>query len=240
MVDSHEVALATTDAQIEALVKSVLHSVQNAESGRTTYLRSLVLNTQSELGAKPRVRSSGKIPKLTPDEIEGQLAALNKVNARFYEHVVKVASADVPAGKTQALEINRRTNFARSAVSTVRGWIKDGNDITAVAAVRVTKAQLAVRAGPRKTRQPNAKRLKAAAERQSKGLIKTLLTLAETDKEAALAELNILMGVIGDQILSMGVHATRDAAEAARTQRPLRIKGTMFMPTQTQVQVQPS
>lgn len=228
-----------SDADIEALVKQVLSASQDVESGRATYLRSLVATTQNELGAKPRVRSSGKIPKLTPEQIEGQLAALAKTHARFYEHVVKVASADIPAGKTQALELNRRTNFARSAVSTVRGWIKDGNDITAVAAVRVTKAQLAVRAGPRKARPPNVKRLKAAAERQSKGLIKTLLELAESDKEAAIAELNVLMGVIGDQIMAMGVHATRDAAEAARTQRPLRIKGTMFMPTQTQM-VQPS
>jgi|GEM_PF-3016575 len=224
-----------TDEQIAALAKSVLTAAQDIDTGRTSYLRYLIADTQAELGAKPR-KIRGKPNKLDEKEVEGQLAALNKVNARFYEIVVKAASETIPpATKDRAIELNRRTNFARSAASTVRSWVRAGNDVTILAPTRVTKGELVVPA--RVPRAPSAKRLKAAAERQSKDLVKTLLLLSEVNKEAAAYELQMVMGQLVDEMVRLGVAATKDAAKAIAEHRPLQIKGsdTLFIPSSSAV-----
>lgn len=224
-----------TDADIATLTKEVLTAADEIETGRSTYLRWLVADTQTELGAEPpKIRRKPKV--LEANEIEGQLAALNKVHERFYAVVTKTASeALAPAMKDRAQELNRRTNFARSSVSTVRTWIKAGNDVTTLAPARVTKSQLAA---PAKTpKPPSTKRLKSRAATQSKELVKTLLLLSESDKDAAASELQLVIGQLVDEMVRLGVAATKDAAKAITEHRPLSIKGseTLFMPTSSAV-----
>lgn len=186
-----------TPADIGALTKAILAGQSAAEHGKGTYLKSLVAVTTEELGAPARAHAM-KAPRLKAEGVVLQLTALEAVHKRFYEAVVAAASEHLPPGKSgRAKELNRRTNFARSAFSTVRGYIKAGNDVTALVAARVVKAALAV---PRQVRAMTPKRLKTRVEKQAKDLVSTLIALGERDQRTAAAELETLMGQLTDQL----------------------------------------
>jgi len=220
------------DSDVEHVAQTIIQAAQAHEAGRGNYLRMLIATTQQALGVEPRKRQSGKQPKLDEDGIAKQLNALSDVHERFYAVVTKVVSAAVPTGKDRALEINRKTNFARTAMSVVRRWIKAGNDLTALVPKAVTKAQLAVAATPRAI---SAQALATKAERESKSLMATILGLVDADKGKAVEELQLLLGQITTQLVTLGVAATKDAAASYAEQRPLRIGKMLFAPTATQV-----
>jgi|SRR5579859_149481 len=221
------------DSDVEQVTQSIVGATQAIEAGRGNYLKMLVANTIQALGTEPRKRQSGKQPKLDEDGTAKQLKALSDVHERFYAVVTKVVSAAVPAGKDRALEINRKTNFARTAMSVVRRWIKVGNDVTALIPKAVTKAQLAVAATPRAV---SAQALATRAERDSKALVVTIMALADADKTKAIEELQLLMDQITTQLLELSTSgATTDMATAMRERRPLRVKKMVFIPTATQV-----
>jgi hypothetical protein len=225
-----------TDDDISKLAKAILDGEAQADTGRTSYLRTLVAVTQKELGAEPRQRMS-KADKLKAEGISEQLAALTTVHDRFYALVLEAAGKAVPAStKDRATEVNRKTNFARTALYAVRSWIRAGHDVTALAAAKVTKAALAVKAATPKPQ--SVKRIKARVERESKALVSSLMALADSDKGAAVAELNLLMNQVTAQLLALAGPPVANAAQAAREHKPLRIKKTVFMPTETQVLAQ--
>lgn len=211
----------TTDNEITSIAHSIFESNNKAEAGRTTYLRTLIDATKEELGKR------GEPPKT-------QLAALQRVHERFYLLILKAAGEFVPkTQKDRSIELHRRANFARTALGAVRGHIKAGEDIAALNTAKLTKRQLAK---PKPTIKPvSVKRWKARAEGQSKALIATLMGLGDADKAAAVEEMQIILGQLGTQLVSMGVLATKDAAQALSEHRPLRVGKTLFMPTQTQV-----
>lgn len=211
-----------TDKEIDQIAQTVMGATKNAEGGRATYLQSLVAATQEELEHK-----RGLEPPL-------QLAALKSVHERFYAIVLSVAGRLVARNHPQrGEETQRLANFARTALSALRGHVRAGGDLVTLQAAKVTKAALRVREGP--ARPPTAKRLKAAAERESKRIVATLMELAETDRAAAVAEIQLIMGQLGDQLMALGVHATKSAAQAVAKGEALRIGKTLFMPTQTQI-----
>lgn len=225
-----------TVEDVASVVESVLTANAEADAGRLSYLKILIATTQNELGGKPRIRASsgpGKAAKLKGEDIAIQLKALAAVNDRFYPVVTRVVVASIaPGTKDKGLEANRRTNFARTALSAVRLFIAAGNDITAVGLKTVTKASLAVRRPPKP---PSGQRLKARAEAQSKTLVATLMELADADKSAAVEELQLLMGQVATQLVALGVAATKDAAQAMSEHRPYRIGKMLFAPTDTQL-----
>lgn len=221
-----------TVEDVASVVESVLTANAEADAGRLSYLKILIATTQNELGGKPRVHA-GKAAKLKVEGIAVQLKALAAVNDRFYPVVTRVVLASiVPGTKDKGLEANRRTNFARTALSAVRLFIAAGNDITAVGLKTVTKASLAVRRTPKP---PSGTKIKARAEAQSKTLVATLMELADADKAAAIEELQLLMGQVATQLVSLGVAATKDAAQAMSEHRPYRIGKMLFAPTDTQL-----
>lgn len=223
--------LATPD-DVASVVESVLTANSEADAGRLSYLKILIATTQNALAGKPRVHA-GKASKLKPDDIVAQLKALADVNDRFYPTVSRVVIASLPAGtKDKGLEVNRRTNFARTALSAVRSFIKAGNDITAVGLKTVTKASLAVKRPPKP---PSGPRLKARAESQSKTLVATLMALADTDRAAAIEEMQLVLGQLTDQMAEMGFKSTQNPEQALAEHRPLRIGKELFMPTASQV-----
>lgn len=224
------------DSDVAKIAQSVFDSLNEGESGRRTYLKSLVATTQSELGSKPRIRSGTTKSKLDASGIEEQLKALTAVHERFYNIVTRVAAETLPAGqKDKAIEINRRTNFARTALYAVRMFVRAGHDITEIGVQSVTKQGLAV-PGPR-PEPPKATVLVRRAETQSKQLVSTLMALADTDRDSAIQEMQLVLGQLTDQLVQMGVSATKDAALSLSEHRPLKIGKlkTLFMPTATQV-----
>ena len=222
-----------TDGDVATVTKGIIEAIHTAEGGRGSYLRMLIGTTQHELGLEPRKRST-KASKLDADGIAAQVAALTAVHERFYAIVTKIASDAIPASKGKATELNRRTNFARTAMSVVRTWIRAGGDLASLAPRTATKASLAVERATA-VKPASARALKGKAEAQSKGLMATLMGLADTDKAAAIDEMQLVLGQITTQLLSMGVVSTKDASQAFAEHRPLRIGKQLFVPTATQV-----
>lgn len=220
-----------TDADISNLASGMRESQSATDTIPRTYLRAVIAVTIEALGAEQRQRN-GKVVKLDEDEQARQLEALEKTLARFYPLVVKRYNDGLPPGPKRAEELNRLTNWARSAALVVRNWIRAGNDLRTVAAAKATKASLAVT--PR-ARAPSPGRIKARVERASKDLIARMLELASVDRATAISEIELAIGQLAAQLEELGVKPTRDAGEAAKEHRPLRVGKSVFFPTQTQI-----
>jgi predicted RNA-binding protein YlxR (DUF448 family) len=210
------------DKQVEKIAQTVFSAVAQNEQGRGAYLRALVSTVQEELGKKER-------------DPKAQMAVLVSVHEQFYEIVLKTAEEFVPKGtKDRATVLHSKATFARTAASALRMHVKAGGDILTLKAATVTKAALRARAGPAKV---TPRRLKARAERQSKQVMATFISLADTDKAVAIEEIQLLIGQLTTELLSLGMVATRKAEQALNEHRPLQIGKlkTLFMPTATQV-----
>ena len=209
-----------TDEDITRLAQSVLTASQESDSSRRTYLKTLIATTQQTIGVAPRMRTSKDV-KASPEEVRAQIAALNTVHERFYALVTQVAQESVPAGtKDRGVQINRMTNFARTALSAVRRWVRAGNDITALAAHAVTKASLAVPA-PRSKR-PSAAALKARARRTAGDLIQTYRLWGKADKEAATDALRAMIAALTKQFSSLKPLRSVKTAKAPKGSEELR------------------
>lgn len=211
-----------TDKDIAEITTAILTAAKDGETGRVTYLRTVIAATQEELGGK-----KGQEPKL-------QLAALSAVHERFYAVALEAAQPFVPkTQKDRGEALHGRLNFARTAVSALRGHVRAGGDLVTLSAAKATKRGLLKAAAPKRPLTP--KRWHARAEAQSKALISTLMGLADADKGLAVEEIQLVMGQLSAQLVSMGLVATKDAMQSVGEHRPLRIGKTLFMPTQTQV-----
>lgn len=222
-----------SDSDITAIATTILSAAESGNTGQRNYLKTLIATTQKALGVEPRLRA-GKPAKLDEAATLVQLKALQEVHERFYGIVVKVAGEAVPAGtKDRGIAINRLSNFARTALSAVRSWVRAGHDITSIAAKTSTKASLAVKAAT--PRAPSPVALKSRAERESKGLVATLMALADADRGAAVTEMQLIVGQLADQMAAMGIKPTRDLDQATAHGLPFRSKSTIFIPTETQI-----
>ncbi|MDE2097491.1 MAG: hypothetical protein KGL39_09620 [Patescibacteria group bacterium] len=146
------------------------------------------------------------------------------IRERFYDIVLAVARATKPAPDTAMLAA--RTNFARSAGSLVRTYIRNGGDLRALAAPRVTHASLLVAHTPRKA---TVKALEGRAARFALKLAEIAKELMAQDPEEARKALMPAFVILG-AATGATQKPTRDASEAAEESRPLQAKGTFFVP----------
>ncbi len=224
----------STPADVRRLTSDILTASERVTEGRGTYLKMLIATTVDELGATPaRSPTRGRQPKLQPEERQRQLAALETVNGRFYPAVVAAAEATVPRGRGAAKELNRRTNFARSTLSTVRAWLRAGGDITRVHVPTITKASLRVEGAPRPL---TGARLRRRVESCSRALVAAVLELVETDKVAAREEIELLMGQLAHELTTIGGATVRTRRHGAEEGAPFKEGGRIYVPvTETQV-----
>lgn len=209
------------DSDVTSIAQAIFRATDDAILGRNTYLRTLLTATQAELGKKGQ-------------EAPVQLAALKTVHERFYALVMDAAEPFVPKGtKDRPVALHNRANFARTSLSALRGHVRAGGDLATLSPAKVTKAALKVRAGP--VRPLTVRRWKIRAEAQSKALVATVMGLADTDKAAAVEEIQLILGQLTNQLMTMGVVSTRDALQSVGEHRPLKIGKTLFIPTDTQV-----
>ncbi len=213
-----------TPADVASLTKSLLTAQGNLAQGRQTYLRALIGTTQRELGAPQRKNAMPAKP-LKPDQIAEHLGALERVHERFYA-AVAAAAAEGLKGPDAAIHLNRRTNFARTAMSAIRNYVRAGKDLTYLVTARVTKDGLRV---PRPARPVTPLRAKRRVESRSKTFIASVLELAEVDRPAAVAEIELVMGQLGAELAALGVAPVRNAGRAAKTGAPLTIGGRTFV-----------
>lgn len=208
-----------TAADIKALADAAITGEQSVVVSRGAYLRALVATTQAELGAEPRQRA-GRSMRLPKADIPAHMDAFNAVAKRFYAVVAEVAKAIDPAPDNAAFRT--RTAFARSAASTVRGFIRAGRDIRAIVAERVTKG--ALRVGP-SGRKLTVAQLERRAQRLTAALEDVARKLTGADAEAAR---KALMPAFA--LLAKASGATTDPRAARAEHRPLRSKDGFFVP----------
>jgi hypothetical protein len=222
------------DTDVAALTESIIAAREATAGGATTYLRMLAANTINALGAQPRARAA-KAEKLSADTIKVHLEALEKTQEHFYKVVCDTIGEHIPKhAKGRAVEINRQSNFARTSVSALRNWIKDGNDVTTIVVAKLTKNQLAV--ATRVKRPPSVKLLVRRVERTSKRFIAAVLDLSENDKATAVKELRTLLSILTKQQSELtGAKPTTNASRAFEEGIPLIAKGMMFLPSETMV-----
>lgn len=210
-------------ADIDRLAGEIIDSTQSALLGRGRYLKALIATTQAELGASPRQRNV-KAARLTAAEVAEHLTAFQRVYERFHEVVVRVAAATVPAPDAEM--ICQRTGFSRSAGSTVRGYIRAGNDIRALAAHKATKAALAT---PVRKRKANADVLRRRAERTAAELERIAKGLVSADREGAAETLRPILARIANAIGATS-HPARTIEKAAEDGAPFATKDAIFVP----------
>lgn len=222
------------DTVVRNLTIAYIQANGTLDATKVTYLRTLVEASIKELGADVRTNNARKAKHISQEEQARQLAAVAAVHGRFYaivNEVVDESLKGVPS-KDHTLERNRRTNFARTALYSVRLYIRAGKDLTVVAPARVTKSSLAVEARPA-VRSP--RRLKTRVERASKAFVTSLLELGEADAAAARAELDTLLGIMANQAAALGAQPARDLKRAVAEHKPFRSGTTLFVPSQTTI-----
>jgi hypothetical protein len=216
-------------------IKELARSALGATAAQGTYLSALLGTAQAEIrGAKAQEEGS-------------ELKALTIVHKRFYAAVLEIVItpdlADAPrlkqAEKTRrSLERNRRSNFARSAYSTIRAWAKAaGHDLMALKPDKVTKAQLTAETPKRHTatRAPKPEKIQAKVDALVESLLNSTRQLAHADPVQARTVLDSAMQKLARELFQGAVQPTNDPIIAAKEHRPLKAANTMFWPTETQV-----
>jgi hypothetical protein len=211
-----------TGTDIEHLASEIIEGEHTAIRGRSTYLRALVGTTQHELGIKPRVRA-GAPQRLDDEGIKRQLKAFEAVATRFGAAVLKIARTTVP--EPDAALLRSRTGFARSAASTLRGYIKAGNDITVLAAARVVKSQIAT---PRSKRKLTVKALTGRVQRLSTELQAVARNLYASNRETAREALQPILAALLP--MAQASAPSKDAKAAIEAGESFQTKTGVFVP----------
>lgn len=191
---AHHVA---TEQQIELLAQNHYTSLAAGARANGTYLKAVIVAAQSKLGKR------GPRPKA-----DAQLAVLTGVHERFYAAVLRgVTTPDVAAEdgleraekQRRAIERNARSNFARTAMHVLTGYVERGGDLRSLDLASVTKTTLREFNRPELQGDP----LVARTIRAQEGFIRALTRRARGDPsgaraaaERAIAALRTLLATI--------------------------------------------
>lgn len=184
---------------IEALAKAALLGDQVPG----TYLRALIATTQVRLGLDGPRTSAVRGRVAPPEDSEADLEVLKGVHAEFYTAVLAaVTTPDIAAtaglrkaeAARRAKERNRRSNFARSAKSTLAKYVKLGGNIRGLCVTTITKRalrDLTAKAGgaPPLSMETRAKRFATRMVKALEGLHEQDTELAQMALQQALTQL---------------------------------------------------
>lgn len=169
-----------SDAAIATLAKEYVTGIASIEKVRGNYLRALVAHSQAACFGTKRLTT------------EKTLDLVQKVHERLYGIVLSaITTADIapdaeaPAEEQhrRALERNRRSNFARSAKSTLDAWIQFGGKLKDLRPEDVTKEGL--RRGSGESDRSSPDRLVRSTDRTLRRLEKLVTELVAVDRDAA-------------------------------------------------------
>lgn len=218
---------AWTVGDIRTLARQTVDGRQQIATARGAYFRALVETAQTELAGK--------------SSQEAQLAAVKHVHRRFYPVVQEATTTpDIAVSvksplaerKRRALERNRRTNFARSAYATIRRWLRaPGHDLMKLDSEKVTKSQLLSEAPPTRKHALTSARIQARAGKLIGGLVGFARQIAKADQAQAAVVVNEAIEQLV-KLLASTASMTTDARVAANEQRPLKVAGRVFWPTE--------
>ena len=220
-IETNQYIATATD--VEKLTHTILEADLASTGARGTFLKAVVGTTQAELGSPPRMRNT-KGDRLDEETTKAHMTAFEAVSKRFTEAVNKVAQAIEP--KPSADEMRSRTAFARSALSTVRGFIRAGNDVRALAAHKVTKAALATPKTKRKFTVDSLKKRAVSMGEELAAIAKNLQ--AANSAEAKETVTNILAQLATAAGLTQ--HTTKDMDKAVEAGEAFHTKTGVFLP----------
>lgn len=231
--NAHYIATPET---IEKLAATRFDSQALADRAQGAYFRVLLASVQRAVAGKPTLRARrGKIAPLTAPEIAVHLETFEKVNADLYAAVIRGSvTADVADSESlkaderreRSLARNRRTNYARTAASAIRGYIRAGNDVTRIPVGTATKGSL-LRSGADATNTSPQSKLERAASR----LLKQLETFGTDDAAAAREVLQSTLARSADMLAKLGGKTTTKPDRAMAEHLPLKTSVGVFYPT---------
>ena len=163
------------DKQVALLARSVHEGVR----ANGTFLRVLIARCQDYLKASRRNRLE-------------QGSVIDDAHTLLYAAVLEGLRFDNP----EKMELNRRANFARSATSTLRRYVKLGGDIRKIDLQTVTKASLRISVSP----QESANQSEKSFQRAHKAVLNAAKKLVQEDAEAAQDMLNALMDELDELV----------------------------------------
>lgn len=167
-----------TVAQVEQLA-SVIYT---GKRGGNTYLAVVLAHLKDALPkrAKPNKRAA--------------LKAIDKVHADLYPAVLKgIANGDANIADK---ERNRRAVFARTAASTIRGFVRAGGDIRKLDPATVTKTSMRTQG----KRVPAGTRAERAVTKAADTIERTLTALAAKDPGEAHDRIEKLQSTLEDML----------------------------------------
>lgn len=229
-----------SEADIETMARARQEGDEFGQRVNGTYLRILVALTAAQIGPNTALLSRRRgrhASSLNVEEVTAHMAALDTVNTSAYSAVLravvtpeieKVEGLAPEQAAYRALERNRRTNYARTALTALRQYVAAGRDIRDLDVATVTKE--ALRATAERYAPPpqsvTAGRLLRAAERAGARIVEEALELASVDQAQAEQLLASLMANLQDVLdkvrsgeLAHGDHGTTTIVAQAVRQR---------------------
>lgn len=212
-----------TASDVEKLAHDILTADIAAIGGRGTYLKALVGTTQAELGSPPRMRNV-KSERLEGDSVVEHLKAFEAVYKRFHEAVVKAAEGMELKGDSEVMRA--RTAFSRSAGSTLRGFIRGGNDVRALAAHKVIKSALAT---PRSKRKFSVDALKKRAADSATSLVSIIKNLSAANNAEAKETARVILAQLA-KAAGMTDRTSTDVEKSVEAGEAFHTKTGIFLP----------
>lgn len=183
----------------EEQVGRLAYAVQEGQAADVTYLRVILAHTRSQMARAKRGTSAE--------------ALLDKVHDRFYPVVLRtVGSEEMPTA-----ELNSRANFARSAASTVRYFIRNGGDVRSVDLATVTKSGLRKAVAPEGEDEIEGEtKAERALRRLEDRYVKSLQRItARGDPDAARERIEAAIGRLEELLAELGETAEPEAPEVS-------------------------
>lgn len=215
---------AATVEQVQALAASHWLTTAHIEGSNNTYLRVVLVAVQAALGNK-----RGRQPS-----VESQLSVLEKAHEKYYAAVLRGVTTDDIAkdedlepteASRRALERNRRSNFARSAKTSLANYARAGGDLRALEPELVTKASLRAALAPPPAEDRTVRQLAAAQG----AILRAVARRARGDPDDARAMLEAVVAKLQGALDAMDEgqepdHATTTTVVPQRDQGPVRTR----------------
>lgn len=205
-----------TEAQVEQLAHAMYTAGSQARRADSTYFRVLLIACQAKLGG-PRGR--GRRPAL---DAQAQLTVLEATHERFYAAVLRgvttedVAHADgldTAEKQRRMLERNRRSGFARSAVSTLRAFTEAGGDLRGLDAATASKSAVRAALKPEEPTDKVARQI----SRSEGALLRAIARQARASPDAAAGTVERLMGELQKVLDDLGTEPEQPEHTATTT-----------------------
>lgn len=226
--------LATTE-DVERMAREQFDASQLQGRTNTTYFRILLASVQQALVGKPVLRAGrGQLAAL--DSVK-HLEAFEEVNSRLYAAVIRgTVTPDIEPvdglsdAETQrrSQERNRRNNFARTAASAMRRYIKNGGDVRRVPVPTATKNSIVV--ANASTGVTDEERSRQRVKRAASRLAAVVEELAGADKKLAVEALQDSMSSVTALLARLAGKPTDKPAIAILDHRLFRTPEGVFWP----------